>query len=668
MTQFPRLFSPITIGRTELRNRIALAPMATRMAGDGTVDPREIAWGVERARGGAALIISGGIHVHPTSQPAGNLGRQVEGWRRDGLESHRRRVDAIHAHDAKVFAQLAHVGRDAIMEQIGPRMEQPLLAPSALRSPGAEWAPMPMMRAEIRTVVKAFGGVAEMLVGAGYDGIEIHGGHGYLVAQFLSRTTNQRSDAYGGSLENRSRFLTDIVQEIRERCGDGITLGVRFSAVEEVPGGLTIDDTKRLVEIVEAAGAIDYVSLTVGVRGAYVKDNTTPPGFAVQYARSVSATTSLPVMIAGRITTVELAERILEDGAADVVAMARALIADPLLPLKAKEGRVASIRPCLGFSQECRLTRDGVTCGVNPVAGRETIWSAFDEEPSTNAKRVVIAGGGPAGMEAARVAASMGHGVVLFERDAVLGGQLRRVARLPFREDFNRYAEYLEHEVRELGVEVRLGVHATAELIIAESPDAVIIATGSGPGQLPASVIGASVPVVRTWDLFDGGSGPLGPTILVVDDGSGFWPVCGAADLLAARGAIIEFITPNAVIGRSIPHESLVPLHRRLRGAGAVYSPFTRLVEVVGGTATVADTITGAQRDLAVDAVVIDVPNIALADLMDQLPKAIPTYNIGDSFAVRRLSYATLEANRAIRDLDEHREERRRDRRHGVGA
>jgi 2,4-dienoyl-CoA reductase (NADPH2) len=653
---YPHLFSPVTVGRTTIRNRTAMLPMGTRLCPDGTVNDAERAWSEERARGGLGVMIAGGALVHPTSNTRSNPVGLVEGWHERGVEGQRRRVDAVHAHGTKIFGQFLHLGRDAATGAVGGLIETPTLAPSPLRSPTTEWAPRQMDAGDIRMVVEAFGHTAALFQLSGMDGLEIHGAHNYLIGQFLSAYSNRRDDEYGvGTLENRMRFLLEVIEEVRDRVGGEMTLGVRLSAVEEVPGGLTVDDTKAFAERLQATGAVDYLSLTVGVRGAYVKDNTWPLAVAAPYAAQVRAVTDLKLLVGGRITNPEIAERILAEGTADLVGMGRALIADPELPAKARAGEASRIRPCLGFAQDCRLSQGGVTCAVNAAAGRETTWSAVLPPTTGRRRRVVIAGGGPGGLEAARVAGSAGHEVVLYEATEQLGGQLLRAARAPYREDWARYAAYLEREVRALPVDVRLGTPATPAVLLADEPDLVIVATGSTPSA--SEVVGEpdSVPLVSTWDLLDGTDSKPGTRVLLVDDGSGFWEVCGAADHLVRLGVQVAFATPNAMIGRSVPHESIALLHKRLRAAGTDYLPFTRLRSVGPGSARVVDMLTGDERDLEVDAVVVQLPNRPVDDLVRALAaraaEGVTVRAIGDSVSPRRLTYATLDANRVVREL-----------------
>jgi 2,4-dienoyl-CoA reductase-like NADH-dependent reductase (Old Yellow Enzyme family) len=344
VTAYPNLFAPGEIGGLAIRNRIVQPPMGTGLVEGGRVTERDVAFQEERARAGVGLIVTGAAVVHPTSVfPVRII---AEAWDEDGIDALRARVDAVQRHGARIFGQLVHLGR----ESPGGMTDTVPLAPSAVASPRDPNPPHEMSVAEIRMIVDAFGTSAVNFQTAGYDGVEISAGHGYLVAQFLSRASNLRSDAYrGDTLEGRTRLLREIAEEIRSRCGDAYPLGVRFSAVEETPDGLTIDDTREIAQAIQESAPFDYVSLTAGMRGAYVKDTTYAEGFTLAMAASVKREVDVPVMAAGRIRFPDLAERALASGQVDFVAIGRGVIADPEWVTKAREGRAAEIRPCIGI-------------------------------------------------------------------------------------------------------------------------------------------------------------------------------------------------------------------------------------------------------------------------------------------------------------------------------
>lgn len=646
MSAYPHLFSPGEIGGLTIRNRIVQPPMGTGLIEGGRVTEREVAFQEERARAGVGLLITGAAVVHETSRfPVRII---LEAYDEDAIESFRRRVEAVQRHGARIFGQLVHLGR----ESPGGQTEAVPLAPSPLPSPRDPGIPHEMSVADVRMIVEAFGRSAENFKAAGYDGVEIHAGHGYLVAQFMSRASNLRMDAYrGDTLEGRIRLLRELVEEIRQRCGSGYPLGIRLSGDEETPDGLTIDDTRHIVEALQAVSPVDYVSITAGVRGAYVKDTTFAEGFALGLAAAVKQDSDVPVIAAGRIRFPALAERAIAAGQADFVAIGRGVIADPEWVTKAREDRAEQIRPCVGIVQDCRAAHGILACAVNARAGREAEWGPA--RPAESRRRVVVAGGGPGGLEAARVAAEAGHDVVLYEREELPGGQVRIAAAGPTRGELLDFVSYLEGELRRLGVDVRLGTPATRDAVLSDAPDLVVSATGATPLPLPFPV-DSSARVVTLWDLLGGKVDEIPDRALVVDDAAGFWHGVSAAEFLADRGAAVELLTPARAVCLAIPHESIAHVHRRLRAARVRFRPFTNVTGVDGTTVHLADAVTGESAQTEADLVVVKTMLSVEDELLRQLEGAGPALvAVGDCAAPRRMSHAVLEANLALRRFEE---------------
>jgi 2,4-dienoyl-CoA reductase (NADPH2) len=644
-TPYPHLFSPGTIGGVTIRNRIVQSAMGTGLMELGRVGDREVAFQEERARGGVGLIVNGGTSVHETSGfPVRIL---TELWDEDAVAGLRRRAEAVRRHGARIFGQLIHLGREAP----GGLTDFAPLAPSPVPSPRSADTPHELTAGEIRVLVEAFARSAANLEAAGYDGTEIHGAHGYLVAQFLSPASNQRVDTYrGDSVDGRLRLLREIVEAIRLRCSPGFAVGVRLSADEHAAGGMTVDDTLEIVEALQEAAPVDYVSITAGMRSGYVKDSSWDEGFALGHAERVKQIVDVPVIAAGRIRLPDLAERALAAGQVDFVAIGRAMLVDPEWPDKARTGRADQIRPCIGIVQDCRRPEGLVACAVNARTGRETELPPVSRTAAP--RRVVVAGAGPAGLEAARLAAAAGHEVVVFERDDVPGGQVRLAAAGPTREEQLDFVLYLERELGRLGAEVRYATPATKASITAEEPDLVVVATGATP--LPPEFPFDGAQVVTVWDLLAGAVERAPARAVVLDDATGFWHGISSAELLAAQGAAVELLTPARGIGLAIPHESIAGVLQRLRACGVRMRPLTTIASVARTTVSLADPVTGESAgettaDLVVVRTRLRVDDQLVRELEGEVPALVA---IGDCSAPRRLSHAVLDATVALRNFE----------------
>jgi 2,4-dienoyl-CoA reductase (NADPH2) len=640
---YPHLFAPGTIAGVTIANRIVQTPMGTALMDMGRVTEREIAFQEERARNGVGLIVIGAAMVHATSRfPARIL---VEAWDEEGVEALRRRCEAVQRHGTRIFGQLAHLGR----ESPGGQTDFAPMGPSPVpheRDPGV---PHEMTRADIRMIVDAFGRSAANFRAAGFDGLEIHGAHGYLVAQFLSPNANRRTDAYGGALENRMRLLVEIVEEIRSRCGPDYPVGVRLTGDDYVDGGLTLDDTRRVASLLQEAAPVDYVSLTTGLRSYYVKDTTFAEGFALELAHELKRDLDVPLIVAGRIRHPATAERALAEGKTDFVGIARAQLADPEWVAKARSGAADRIRPCVGIVQDCRRT-DGIACTIHARTGREAEWGPERRAPVS--RRVLVAGGGPGGLEAARVAAEAGHTVVLHERSDALGGQLRVAAAGPTRAELLDFVVYLEREVGRLGVEIRLASEATPDTVMADEPDLVVCAAGATP-EAPAFPAANGARVATVWDLLAGAVADIPARALVVDDGSGFWHSISAAEYLAERGAEVELLTPAPGVAQTIPHESARNVAQRLGSHGVRVRVLARVVGVDGERVALAEGFGAKPAETEAGLVVVRTAlraNDELARALDGAGPAVAT--IGDASAPRRLNHAVFDANLAVRAFD----------------
>ena len=658
--QYPHLFSPLRLRDVTLKNRVAMLPMGMRFARQGIPTEGDFAFYRARARAGVGLIITGGTPVHENGTTrARDL---YEPFNREALPGLSRLADEIQAEGVPVFGQLYHRGRMNNGES-----DWPMMGPSAVPSLASADPQIPheMSVAEIGQMVEAFADSAAALKQCGFDGIEIHGAHGYLVAQFLARHANRREDSYGGSAANRMRFLLEIVAAVRARIGAGMPLGVRLSAEEgkDIVDGITLEESKQVASELARTGEVDYLSVTIGIRGGYVKDMSTPVGPAIPYASALRAASGLTVMVGQRINHPAMAESALAAGSADIIGMARALIADWAWAEKARDGRTLEIRPCIGCLQVCRSGVMG--CVHSPTSGRETRWPAETVRRAAVSRRIVVVGGGPAGMEAAIQAAERGHKVVLLEASRRLGGQARIAALAPCRADVDGVVAYRQLELSRLRVDVRIGVRADAATVLAEQPDAVVIATGAtlmacqadGVEMADGSQV-IDVACVQEPDAESDRRMSAAKYALVVDDGSGFWETCSAAERLAERGLAVHFATPARALAANLPAESIGPLLRRLRGHNVQLLPMHRVSEILPGkvllydTARLAATRVLEEREVPADIVVYYAGKRANTGLAQELyGRVAEIHLVGDCISPRRINHAVVDGYRVGRSL-----------------
>jgi 2,4-dienoyl-CoA reductase (NADPH2) len=638
LEHFPRLFEAFAIGAHVLKNRLVALPHGTGMVRDGLVTDDDIAYWSELAASGVGLMVQGGITVH-----AGATLRhrnRIEGYSEAAIDGLRRRCAVAKAHGVVVLGQLTHIGR----ESTGGEQDQSAVAPSPKRSPRDLFAPHELDQTEIADLVAGFAQTAANLQKAGYDGTEIHGAHGYLVAQFLSPATNHRTDEYGGDPQRRLRFLREIIEAIRGCCGRTFLLSLRLSADEETADGLTIEDSVAIARAIAADGAVDLLSVTLGVRGTYVKDASTPKGVAARAAQRLRAESGMPVIVGQRITQPELAERLLADGSADLIGLARALIADRDWIHKARAGDEKAIRPCLGVNQDCRSFAPYLHCAVNARIGRETRPDFSTTIKASRRRHIVVIGGGPGGLEAARVAAERGHQVALYEAATTLGGQFSYAASVPHRRDLHGLIEFQRLALQRLGATFELGVRIAAPADLPSQPDAVVVATGAVARPVPEQFRGSGV--LSWFDILSTGvpAPQSGNNAVLVDDGSGFWWTYGVAEAIAESGWQLTVVSPTTSIPNNIPGESVSGLLARLGQAGTRYRVLSVLTEVGAGTVELTNVTSGEAEVLPADLVVLQTGRSVAASPAKSLRAAgIETFEIGDCIAPRRMSNAVYE-------------------------
>src|SRR5215470_15492739 len=642
---FRHLFTPLRLGPLVLKNRIFSTAHAEAMAEDGRPGVRLAAYHEAKARGGAALVMIGGsTSVHPSS-PA-SAWNMLANHDDSIVPAYRAVADRVHRHECRIMSQLTHLGRRA---QSDVESWHVLLAPSQIPERVHREVPHEMEPSHIAMIVRAFGDASRRCREGGLDGVELSFAHNHLVDQFWSPLFNRRTDEYGGSLENRMRFGFEVLREVRRQVGRDWVVGVRITGDELTAGGLSADDMADIARRLAASGLADFLSIvggaahTAALQAAVVPNMAFPIGVYVPLAAAIKAAVpGVPIFHAGRV---------LSDGAVDLVGMTRALIADPDLPRKAREGRLDDIRVCVGANEGCidRIYQGKpVTCVQNPAAGRE--GELAEVQAATKPKTVVVIGGGVAGLEAARMAAARGHRVVLLERTAELGGQVLLAARAPARAEYAGIVRFLVAQVRKLAVSVRLAVEATPSVVLAERPDAVIVATGSYP-YVPSIPGCDGKHVVTDRDVLNG-EATTGANVVVVDDVH-TQQALSTAELLLEQGKRVEVISPLFHVGQDIGVTSIAPLYTRLYRRGVVLTPGTELRAVEGSAVIVANVYSGVERRIeGIDTVVLAAGSRSTDDLYRALRGEVPElYAVGDCVAPRGVHQAILDATRAARAI-----------------
>lgn len=542
-----KVFEPFKIGTMELKNRMVVSAMVTNYCSpDGMATEKFIAYHEHKAKGGWGLIIT---EDYAVSKTAGGFKKLPGLWEDAQIESHRKLTERIHAAGGKITAQIYHAGRETSSAITG---EQPV-APSAVREPSMPETPRELTVEEIHELVGQFGDCARRAKEAGFDAVEVHGAHGYLVGAFASPFSNKRIDEYGGTIRNRARFGMEIIRDIKKKCGEDYPVIYRISSVEYVPGGLEIEESKVIARLMEEAGA-DCIHCSQGV---YISTHTVIPpsvfpraGY-IENAAEMKKAVHIPVIAVGRINDVEIAESVLEAGKADLVTMARASLADPDMPKKVREGKADEVIRCIGCLQGC-IGENGkgncVRCLVNPLTGME---DEYDMSSAESAKKVLVIGGGVSGCEAAITAALKGHKVTLIEKSDRLGGQWIPASVPIGKGEFTSFLFWQGLMLKKLHVQVLLNTEADEELIRLYEPDTLILATGSKPFVPP--IKGADQDFVVTGHEILLGKKEPGNRVVVIGGG-----LVGAetADMLGMQCeqvTIVEMLPQIMKDGEPIP-------------------------------------------------------------------------------------------------------------------
>jgi len=654
-SRFPNLFSPIRLGATTCKNRVMRVATTTNLAEAGRVSDRMLAFYRNVAEGGAGIIVSEAARLHPLE---GVVPHAIALFDPGVVPGLRRISDAIHEQGSLLIMQLNQGGRQHLSRRVGT-----LIAPSDIACPRSGGTPHRLSTREVEEMVEHFIAGAVNARDAHADGVEVHGAQGHLIGQFVSPFSNDRDDHYGGSLQNRLRFPMEILSGVRKRLGDQAIIGYRMAVEEFTQGGVTLELACEAAAELAKSGLINYISLSQGnfnTIETHLPDRHWPQQTYRELHREIKAAVGgLAVVQSTRIQTPEQAESILASGDGDMIGLCRALLVDPEWPRKARTGRENEIRRCIACNQcwDWITGPDPVGCATNPVAGRELNLARL--RPAAERKRVAVIGGGPAGLEAARIAARRGHAVTIFERGTRLGGKMVDAPRLPNNAELAHLLDFLIPEVERAGVSVELGVTPDADTLIGRGFEAFVVATGADH-VAPALPGDGSVPVVSVAGPDDlAGLGRSGKTLAFMDEDGYFWGSAAAeAALSHARdhGLELHAATRFFEFFRELPMVSRIAVLRELDLGGTQLHTSMAVSRIEAGAVFLRHYLTGRELRLPDCAGVVWAGRqVARGSELYEALRArgfeTTTWITGDAFSPRRLPIALLEAHQAARAI-----------------
>lgn len=665
------VWKPLKIGPVEVRNRIMKSAMTLSYGRDNILSDRHIAYYRERAKGGIGLLITEQQAGHRLSK--GSFYEGCSAWEKAAIPQYAKLADAVHEFGAKQFVQLFGGGVHDKGTMIFDEWH-PLWAASRVPSVVHREMPVAMDQEQINDLVKGFGESALNVKVSGLDGVEIQGAHSYLIGQFLSPSYNRRTDRYGGSAENRARLAMEIAEEIRAQVGDSIAVGLRMGFEEWMgDAGITAAESEENIERFAASGLFDYLSITSGgyhtIHRAVVPGSFDKEGYMVPFAKRAKeiAGDRVKIFAVGRIMRIEKAEEVLAEGAADMIAMARAHLADPFLVKKAKEGRSRETIHCIGSNvcQQRLWDQRPVTCVVNAVAGREAYWGEGSLVPTEQPRGITVIGGGPAGMKAAARAAERGHKVTLYEREDELGGHLRLARRLPYRDTWQAAIDDLSYELDRHGVEVKLGVEVTKDLVLEAGSDVVVCATGSYwddsgfspyrtdrdrlPGSERDDVLTVDQALLRAFD----DPGALGKKVTILDETAGYLPLALAL-MLGRADASVQVVSPHLFVGEDTQKTwEMNFLFPELGKVGVELRPQHFIEKIDDRGVEIYGTYSQVHETVEADTVVLSLLRLPNEGLLRELrgEADLDVRCIGDALAPRRLEAVVQEAEKFGREI-----------------
>ncbi|RBJ86019.1 FAD-dependent oxidoreductase [Pseudomonas sp. MWU12-2534b] len=638
---FPHLFAPLQIRGKRLKNRIMSSGHDTSMPTDNLVNEQLIAYHRARAEGGVGLIVLQVAGVHDSARYTSHVLMATDDACIDG---YRRLAETCHAHGTVVLSQIFHPGRE-IMESADGLLAV-AYAPSAVPNERFRVMPRALDQDMIDEIIQGYADAARRLHQAGLDGVELVASHGYLPAQFINPRVNRRTDGYNGELEQRLRFIREILGAMRASTDADFIIGLRISADERDPEGLTEDESLAAVQLLQ--GQLDYVHIVAGTSASLggavhiVPPMAVEAAYLAREAGTFKAGLSIPLFVTGRINQPQEAEAIIAKGQADVCGMTRALICDPQMPNKSDSGRAEDVRACIACNQACiGHFHKGlpISCIQHPETGRELLYG--QPKPSARGKRIMVVGGGPAGMKAAAVAAQRGHRVTLYEASAQLGGQIQLAQLLPRRSEFGGASTNLQREMQLAGVEVVRNTRVDRALIERENPDHVIIATGAQP-YWPNFERGGDLQVVDAWQVLRD-EVQLGRSVVVADWRCD-WIGPGIAERLVRAGHQVQLAVNGTHCGESLPLYVRDQLAGELHKLAIPIIPYARLYGCDDSTVYLQHTASGEPMLLEnVDSLVLCQGHQSVDDLGQQLKGLVPFQRIGDCLAPRTVEEAIHE-------------------------